>query len=457
MKVNRVFLSVLVTALLSVMTLTAQTGKASGTPWGHGEDSIRCREAISLLTSYSKSGNFADAKEFWERAYNECPGSSKNIYIYAPRILGWEISQAKDAKTKEELVKKLLEVYDTRAVYFGDDPKYGKDWILAQKITEYMKYTPTDKLNYDEIYSWTKPVVDEMKEKTEPQVVYFYVFSSLNKAIGNKAWHETYVNDYMLGNDYLEKDLEQADSSQDSVSYNYVSNLKEQLDLLFAKSGLADCNMLVEIFGKNLEENKNNPSFLQALLDMFRYAGCEKQKVYFTASKYMFSIKPTASAAIGLAKEAQDANKSAEAFNYLTKALELTKDHKLRSSIYLMMAVNKKDANSYSEARKYCNEALKENPNAGTAYLLIAQMYASTASSIFPDDAVKARCVYFLVIDKLEKAAALDPSVASEARRLISIYRRNLPSSADIFMHPDMEKGKSFYVGGWIGESTVIR
>lgn len=435
----------------------AQTGVASGTAWGHGQDSIRCREAVSLLSSYAKSGNYRDAYEFWQKAYQECPASSKNIYIYGPRILRWIYQQKETSQEKEQVFQAILKLYDDRAKYFGDDPKYGSDWILAQKITEYLNYIPTENYDYDLIYNWTKPFVSEEIKNPHPQVVYFYVFSSLNKAIGNQAWHSQYVDDYMLGNGHLEDAIEIAESQNDSVQYSYVSGLKAQLDNLFARSGLADCKMLVDIFGKNLEENKNNPTFLQAMIDLFRYADCEKEQLYFTASKYMFAIKPTASSAIGLAREAINNNRPTEGFNYLSQALELTKESHLKASIYTLMGVVRKDQGSFAEARRYFNEALREDPNKGTPLLLIAQMYAASASSIYPDDALKQRCVYYLVIDKLERARAIDASIAGEANRLIGIYRRNLPAASDIFMHPELEAGKSFYVGGWIGETTTIR
>lgn len=459
MKIKRLLLlsSTLMLAYLSVSTLQAQTGVETGTPWGKGQDSIQCREAVSLLSSYAKSEHYRDALDFWNKAYTECPASSKNIYIYGPRILGWLYNEAKTKEEKDAIFQRILKVYDDRMKYFGDDPKYSKDWILSQKITEYLKYVPAEEYDYDLLYSWTKPYVTEDGDSSDPQVVYFYVFSSLNKAIGNKEWHQNYVDDYMLGNGYLESSLEKAEAANDSVRYQYVSGLKAQLDNLFARSGLADCKMLVEIFGKDLEANKTNPNFLQAMIDLFRYANCEKETIYFTASKYMFAIKPTASSAMGLAREALDNNRNSEGFEYLTKALELTKESHLRATIHTMMGVVRKDQNSFSEARGYFNEALRENPNNGTPLLLIAQMYAASASSIFPDDVLKQRCVYNLVIDKLERARAIDPSISDEANRLISVYRRNLPAASDIFMHPELESGKTFHVGGWINENTVIR
>ena len=53
----------------------------------------------------------------------------------------------------------------------------------------------------------------------------------------------------------------------------------------------------------------------------------------------------------------------------------------------------------------------------------------------------------------LRKRNRLDPSVAEEANTLISSYRAHLPSTEEVFMHPDLEKGKAFKIGGWIGET----
>ena len=89
--------------------------------------------------------------------------------------------------------------------------------------------------------------------------------------------------------------------------------------------------------------------------------------------------------------------------------------------------------------------------------MLIANAYAQTASSLFPDDPVLRKCVYFLVVDKLERARQVDPSVASEANAAISTYRGYFPTTEEIFMHPDIEAGASFLIPGWIQERTTVR
>jgi len=144
-------------------------------------------------------------------------------------------------------------------------------------------------------------------------------------------------------------------------------------------------------------------------------------------------------------------------YGYFDEAANLETDATSKADDYYMIALLLFEQNAYSKARQYCQKALEVNPNYGNAYLLIGKMYAATSKSVFPNDGVLARAAYNAAIDKFEKAKQVDPSVAEEANTLISSYRAHLPSTEEIFMHPDLEKGKPFTVGGWIGERTTIR
>ena len=132
-------------------------------------------------------------------------------------------------------------------------------------------------------------------------------------------------------------------------------------------------------------------------------------------------------------------------------------DAVVKAEDYYLIALISFEQNEYSKARQYCLKAIENNPNYGAAYLLIGKMYAATAKSVYPDDGVLARTVYYAAIDKFEKAKQVDPSVAEEANTLINAYRAHLPSTEEVFMHPELEKGKAITIGGWIGERTTVR
>lgn len=437
--------------LFSASTAFAQTGIETNTPFGSGEDSIRCRQNISIFTSNAKSGNYKDAYSFWKKAYEECPGSTKNIYIYGVKIAEWQLGNEKDPAKRQEIINRILKLYDDRANYFGDDPKYGTDYIMASKVSDYMRLAG-NATDYSLVYDWIKPAIDKYGENATPRALFYFAYSSLNKAIKDEAWHETYINDHTFSAQALDKQLSVADEK----SKEFIAPLKDQIDQLFAQSGLADCKTLVKMYGGKLEANKADTTFLKNMIAMFQTSGCETEQIYFQANKYLFDIQPSATSAMGLAKEAMEKNDYNEASQYLQKAIELSQNAKDRAACNYTLGMLAMRQGSYSSARSYCNKALAEDPNMGDALILIAQMYAATANNIFPNDAIKARCVYYLAVDKLYRAKKIDPKCAPRADRLINQYSRHFPSPADVFMHPDLEKGQTLYIGGWIGESTTI-
>lgn len=138
----------------------AQKGVDNGTQFGSGEDSVRCITNISLFVPYAKAGNFKDAYDFWKIVYDECPAATKDIYLYGVKIMGWKIAQEKDPAKKNALIDDLMGVYDKRVKYFGNDRRYGKDWIVARKVQDYLAQTG-DNADYNQAYTWLKEIVDE--------------------------------------------------------------------------------------------------------------------------------------------------------------------------------------------------------------------------------------------------------------------------------------------------------
>ena len=89
------------------------------------------------------------------------------------------------------------------------------------------------------------------------------------------------------------------------------------------------------------------------------------------------------------------------------------------------------------------------------AYILIAQMYASSAGGIF-QESEKQGLVFAAAVDKLQRAKSVDPSVTSEANKLINQYSRYYMDKETAFMM-GMKEGETVHVPGWIGETTTIR
>jgi hypothetical protein len=71
--------------------------------------------------------------------------------------------------------------------------------------------------------------------------------------------------------------------------------------------------------------------------------------------------------------------------------------------------------------------------------------------------AILNKSVYWAAVDKFVKAKQVDPTVEATANEYIASYSKYYPTKEERFDLPNEFSGSSFYVGGWIGESTAIR
>lgn len=434
----------------------AQKGVDNGTQFGSGEDSVRCITNISLFTPYAKAGNFKDAYEFWKIVYNECPSATKDIYLYGVRIVAWEIANEKDPAKKAALINDLMAVYDKRVKYFGDDKKYGKDWIVARKVQDY--YSQMGESADNKVaYGWLKEIVDQYNEQTEAMGASLFAFASLKLMMADPNLKEQYIQDYLKAANILDVQLKAAQAAGNEKEVAGLTTYKSAMDGAFAGSGAADCETLQNMYANKIEENKSDLAYLKDVIALFRRVRCQEIESYFAASGYVYALEPSADAAVGLGKQAVKKKDYDTAIKFFEEAASMETDASAKADDYYTIALLSFEQNSYSKARQYCQKAIEANPNYGAAYLLIGKMYAATAKSVYPDDGVLARSVYYAALDKFEKAKQVDPSVSEEANTLISAYRAHLPSTEEIFMHPDLEKGKSISIGGWIGERTTVR
>jgi len=445
-----------VTALTAV-SVYAQKGIETGTPFGSGEDSIRCRTNISLFIPYAKSGNFKDAYPFWKQVYDECPASEKNIYTYGVDIINWQISQETDPAKKDELINSLMKLYDDRIKYFGNDRRYGKDWIVSRKAQAYnlLKGEGTD---HSKVYEWTKEVVDEFKERVEPLAISLYMFASLKLfKLDTEKYKEQYVNDFLKCSSLLDSGIEFFKSRNDEKELEKIVARKTEIEQNFAGSGAADCEILQSIYAPKIEANKDKLDFLKETMTLLRRVGCSESDAYISASEYAYKMEPTAESAMGLGSKAFKAGNTEEAGKYYEEAITMTQESDVKADLYLALAAMALSQNQLVKTKELCRKCIGERADYGEAYLLLAQAYALGGKSVFPDDPVLAKTVFYAAVDKAEKARQVDPKVAEKASKLINSYRAYFPTKEEVFMHPSINNGDSFTVGGWIGETVKIR
>ena len=420
-------------------------------PFGHGEDSVKCRVNLSLMQTAAKAESYETALIPWTSVYENCPGSSKNIYIYGPRIFKSLFEKETDVAKKKELLDKTMEIYDTRIKYFGNDDAEGT--ILAFKTYDYMEMMG-DQADQNVIYEWLGKAVYDMKDQMYPLDAYsYFIGSSLTKYLNDNSLKDEYITDYFNVVAYVDQAI--ANSADNQANAEYLEMVKEGIVQGFVNSGAGDCKTLTEYYADKVEPNKGNKDLLNEVINALGSVGCTDSDLYFTASEYLHQLEPTANAALGLANKALRDKDFTTAVKYYTEAANLETD-KSRSSDYMMqLAGIFSNQRNFARARQAAYDALEYKPNNGDAYILIGQLYASSANNIFPEPE-KSGLVYCAAVDKLQRARSVDPSVAGKANSLINSYSAAFLDTETAFMM-GYKAGDTVHIPGWIGETTTIR
>lgn len=427
--------------------LATVSGAAQGK---FGADSVKCVQNLSMTQQFYKQGNYKDAYGPWNECYENCPAAHVSIYQYGPKILGWQIQNETNATTKAQLLDKLMGVYDNRLKYFGNLKKYGKPYILGRKAIDYCTYAPaTD--SKEKAYEWLNEAIKEGGASNEVGVFHqYFILSDEMYKKNPSAQKLKYIDDYLLITPYL------AERGASGVAKDSVySNIKMIVDVMFARSGAANCADLDGIYKSQIDSKQNDKDFLKMVLALYAIADCDESPVYFKASAYMHKIEPSAKSARGLAVQAYNNKNYSEAIKYFNDAVSMESDNSAKSDLYLKIASVYKLQGNYQQARSFAQKSISMNPGNYKPYLLIGVLYGTYFSSI-SDDPVIQKTAFWAAVDKLEKAKAVDPSCAANVNKMISSYKNSFPPKTELFMR-GIKEGSSYTVPGWIGETTKVR
>ncbi|NDP19688.1 MAG: hypothetical protein GZ091_01210 [Paludibacter sp.] len=413
----------------------------------------QCLVNISLFNESAKNKQYADAIKPWRAAYKECPGANKAIYSRGREILQWQLSQTKDETSYKADFDELMGMYDNRVKYFGTDSRYPTPWILGLKALDYITYAKDDVLKKP-AYSWLEQSIDGLGEDTELEIIRQFMVLSTAIYQADKTHAEKYLADYLKIKTVFEKQLKNPELKNAEIT----SQMEQGLDALFVQSGVADCKTLDGIYQSKLKVNMTNLEFLNNVISFYKRVGCTESEVYFTASVAAHKIQPSAETANGCAEMSYKKGEFSKSISFYDEATKLSTNKMEKADYqYKIAQIYYIELDNFQRAREYARNSLEFNPNNGSPYLLIGSMYAKSRGIY--DDPVLAKTIYWVAVDKFIKAKQVDSSAKNieDADKLIRVYSAYFPSKEDIFFQPDLQAGKSFFVGGWIGENTTCR
>lgn len=414
-----------------------------------------CNKNSSISHEAVRAGNFKDAYLPWKEVLKACPTLKFYTFNDGIKILSAFLNEIKDRNSADykKYFDELMEVYDLRMQYTPNfqhlkgTPTVGD--TKGSKAISYIAYAPNVDVNL--AYTWLKESIEAEKEGSKSPILHYFLDMSLNKLKADPNHKEQFIQDYLTDSEYADAAIA---AESDPAKKAALQQVKDNLVAMFINSGTADCESLQGIYGPKIEANQSDSTYLKKAISILKMMKCTESEAYFQASYYMYKIDPTADAATGCGYMAYKKGDFDTAIKYFDEALTLESDNEKKAQIAYAVAATLFNVKKLSQARGYLQKAISFKENYGDAYILLAQLYASSPN--WNDEAALNKCTYFVVIDKLQRAKAVDPSVADKANELISTYARYTPKAEDLFML-GIKAGDRVTIGGWIGESTTVR
>ena len=210
---------------------------------------------------------------------------------------------------------------------------------------------------------------------------------------------------------------------------------------------------------EQLQEDSENAEIMQQLLTLYQQQGMEDKAARLQTR--ILESNPTPELYRAVANTRLDDGEPRKAFELYQQMLEM-EEAEATAQDYYNMGVAQQQMGSLAKARTYFRRAIDTDPNFGSAYMAIGNLYASAVSQCTGGGelSLQDRAVYWLATDYYQKAKSVDSSVSSAANQNIARYREYYPSSEKIFFE-GMEPGQSYSIDygcySWIGETTTVK
>ena len=411
----------------------------------YGKDTLACKQKLSLYSSFVQQKSYDDALDAWRWVFTNCPKASKNIYLHGVKIMKHKIKSTKDEAVKGKYVDTLLMIYDQRIQYFGEEGK-----VTGRKGVDLYKYR---KDSCKAAFNLFKKSHELRGVKTEAAVLVYYNMTATKMVKKKHLSTEEAVNVYTGSIDALEAQIAKEKNGKNRAKkLASLNKAKSSIDDIFTRGPASTREIIVPLFTKSFEENKDNVEYLEKVSKLLSKKKCTDEKLFFDVSEQLHKLKPSALSAYNLARMAAQKKQNSKSATFYKQAIELQKDSLEKAQYYYELAViTGSKLGAPAQARTYALKAMNYRKGWGSPYVLIAGLYAQSANSCGTNKLEKG-AVYWVATDKLIRAKSIEPSLKVNTGK----YKDYFPGKEDAFFY-NVTEGSSYTVKCWINETTKAR
>ena len=428
-------ISILLGIILSSLNTFAQDDAK------YGDNPDQCRQDLSEYIEFVKQKNYLDALPAWRRVYSACPQSSKSIFLNGPKIMGTLIKNEDDKARKLLYVDTLMQIYDKRIELFGQEGN-----VLGRKGNDLYKYNPKA---YEEAYGYLSKSLELQGDKTAAAILQRLMQVSAKMYKNKKIDAGQVVQDFSNISDVIA--VQEKELAGNEKKLGRVKKVEENVGKLFIGTGAGSCDVLIAHFTPKFEALPKDVELLKTITKYLDKGDCTDSQLFFDASVNLYEAEPSSIAAYNLAKMAAKKKQLSKSTEFYKKAIELAEDNDIKAKYYYELAII--SSSSPASARSYALKATGLRPGWGKPYILIGKLYASSGCG---DNKFTKGAVFWAATDQFIKAKSVDPSVASEANKLIASYKAYLPGKEDAFAY-NVTEGAPVKIDCWINVTTKAR
>lgn len=238
-------------------------------------------------------------------------------------------------------------------------------------------------------------------------------------------------------------------ASVDELRQSLFENPQERIDFIESRIAAAEGEERIEM--------------LTDLMSLYEQTNNARRAAEI--SRELYEINPTYATTKALADGMMSDGNYSGAIPYLNEASGLAEDDEQRKEISLDLAEAYLRTGRHQQARSSARSVIDLDRSAGVAYMKIAEIYSDAVTECVDGGSLdrRDRTVYWLILDYLEQAKQVDPSLARLVDGQVSVYEEVMPSPEDKFFM-SWNAGETFQIDGnvkpcysWINETTRIR
>ncbi|WP_386127745.1 hypothetical protein [Winogradskyella litorisediminis] len=449
----------------------------------YSQQNEECMNNLSIFSSYAKNKKFDEAYDAWKIVRTKCPGFNQLVYADSKKngggqnILEHKIDNSTGAE-KVAFIKDLLKLYEEYNQYYAS--KFPKGEMLSEMGKLSYKYKKDLGVSTAEVYNiFDRAYKEDLKNFDDPNALYTYFTLKVEMYdAGAKSIEDTQslfdkyddINEKIEAevnkateklNSYVKKEEAGTELTKKEGQYkryytqilNAFDTVSESLDGIVNERGT--CEVLIPIYQKNFEENKNDAQWLQRAMNKMGQKDCTDDPMFEKLVAQKNTVEPDATTAyyLGVLNEKKGDNAAAE--KYYAQAEQLETDPLKKWKFVFARAEKNKKKGAYAKARSLYREALNLNPSKGTPHLRIAAMYASSANNC-GNSVYEKRATYWAAADEAAKAGRVDGRLKSAAARTVASYEATAPDKTMNFSE-GKNAGDPIKIGCWIGVTTRVR